>query len=56
MIDRRLTDAELRVLAVHAARKVIVRLVEDLDQIVEDLGADAATVTVGQLLEEAISR
>jgi hypothetical protein len=46
------TDAELRRLAATGMRKLIERLAEDLDWIVQDLGDDAATVTVGALLIE----
>lgn len=51
--DRRLTDAELRALAVRRFALVIRRLHEDLvEDIVADLGAAAATTTVGELIAE----
>jgi hypothetical protein len=51
-----LTDAKLRALAASDMRKLITRLAEDLDDIADDLGEDAATVTVGALLSEGRSR
>lgn len=52
MSGRLLTDAELRAFAASSMRKLVARLAEDLDDIVGDLGEDAAAVTVAELLAD----